>query len=132
MGTYTDKFKTIDERVLENSLGRYIFRWNNIPKKFNENDKLRNFLKYFLQEIGIERIEDINFSKQNENTINIIIHNKSLNLSLFIRLIREENKAILTEEDDVLYEFVVRGKFRLGVYSADKDPKLILGSIKAV
>lgn len=94
------------------------------PKKINENDKLRNIL----QEIEIEGIEDINFSKQNENTI--IIHNKSLNSNLFIRLTREEKKAILTEEDDVLYEFVVRGKFRMSVYSA--DPKLSLGSIKAV
>jgi hypothetical protein len=130
-----EKYKIIDERILENSID-HVFRWNNFPENKNDNYRLRNFLKYVLKESGIGGVEDINFARLNEKTITMFIEMKFefTSFNVFIRLNREENKAILTSKyGSITYEFIVKGRLRLTVYPTAKSyPELSLGSIKAV
>jgi hypothetical protein len=121
-----DKFKTIDERKLEKTF-LYIFRWNNVPKNYEDNHRLRNFLN---AKGIVEGAEDLQFVKVNRGeTISMTCPGSNYTLSLN----NEKTKATLKDTTgNKLYEFTVKGRFRRTVYPLHLEEPRNLASIKAV
>lgn len=93
-----NKFKIMDEERLEWSL-TYLFKWNDIPKKKSDVERIKIFLKW----LGLEWAEDAKVEKENESTITV--KNTTAENIVAVTLSEDKSSAQLRAGDTVFYEF---------------------------
>ena len=129
-----EKFKVTDERQLVKSL-ECLCRWKDLPHNIHETEKLALFLRKLFP---IEDSETIEILKEDDENLRINLHPTVGNPYLvrpdkerpfFIRLNKEKNKAILTENDLTHYEFLVKGTANPLLCL---NQNIGLGSVKAI
>jgi uncharacterized protein YjbI with pentapeptide repeats len=123
-GTEIDRFKIIDEKKLEWSLG-YLFRWNNIPGNNNDTKELGRFLNWR----GVNLTEDMHYAKVNHETISISNEENCVLLCL-----NDGKVNVKMKNDSFDVPLVARKEHdTLNIYAETPyTQKITLGDIKAV